>query len=148
MAINMANISGKDIVLREATAQGTIMLQQKTIGLIKKGKIEKGNPVDIANIAGIAATKLTPTIMPLCHPLPIENVKLEFQVKKESISVKASVRTHWKTGVEMEALSAVTAALLNIWDVVKKYEKDKNGQYPTTKIYDVSVVRKVKGKDG
>ncbi|MEE9134261.1 MAG: cyclic pyranopterin monophosphate synthase MoaC [Nitrososphaerales archaeon] len=148
MAINMANISGKDIVLREATAQGTIMLQQKTIGLIKKGKIEKGNPVDIANIAGIAATKLTPTIMPLCHPIPIENVKLEFQVKKESISVKASVRTHWKTGVEMEALSAVTAALLNIWDVVKKYEKDKNGQYPTTKIYDVSVVSKVKGKDG
>ncbi len=148
MAINMANISGKAIVLREATAQGTIMLQQKTIGLIKKGKIEKGNPVDIANIAGIAATKLTPTIMPLCHPIPIENVKLEFQVKKESISVKASVRTHWKTGVEMEALSAVTAALLNIWDVVKKYEKDKNGQYPTTKIYDVSVVSKVKGKDG
>ncbi len=148
MAINMANISGKDIVLREATAQGTIMLQPKTIGLIKKGKIEKGNPVDIANIAGIAATKLTPTIMPLCHPIPIENVKLEFQVKKESISVKASVRTHWKTGVEMEALSAVTAALLNIWDVVKKYEKDKNGQYPTTKIYDVSVVSKVKGKDG
>ncbi|MCZ6613914.1 MAG: cyclic pyranopterin monophosphate synthase MoaC [Thaumarchaeota archaeon] len=144
----MANISGKAIVLREATAQGTIMLQQKTIGLIKKGKIEKGNPVDIANIAGIAATKLTPTIMPLCHPIPIENVKLEFQVKKESISVKASVRTHWKTGVEMEALSAVTAALLNIWDVVKKYEKDKNGQYPTTKIYDVSVVSKVKGKDG
>lgn len=148
MAINMANISGKAIVLREATAQGTIMLQQKTIGLIKKGKIEKGNPIDIANIAGIAATKLTPTIMPLCHPIPIENVKLEFQVKKESISVKASVRTHWKTGVEMEALSAVTAALLNIWDVVKKYEKDKNGQYPTTKIYDVSVVSKVKGKDG
>ncbi len=148
MAINMANISGKAIVLREATAQGTIMLQQKTIGLIKKGKIEKGNPVDIANIAGIAATKLTPTIMPLCHPIPIENVKLEFQVKKESISVKASVRTHWKTGVEMEALSAVTAALLNIWDVVKKYEKDKNGQYPTTKIYDVSVVSKVKGKVG
>ncbi len=144
----MANISGKDIVLREATAQGTIMLQPKTIGLIKRGKIEKGNPVDIANIAGIAATKLTPTIMPLCHPLPIENVKLEFQVKKESISVKASVMTHWKTGVEMEALSAVTAALLNIWDVVKKYEKDKNGQYPTTKIYDVSVVSKVKGKVG
>ncbi|MEK0326096.1 MAG: cyclic pyranopterin monophosphate synthase MoaC [Nitrosopumilus sp.] len=148
MAINMANISGKDIVLREATAQGTIMLQHKTIGLIKKGKIEKGNPIDIANIAGIAATKLTPTIMPLCHPIPIENVKLEFQVKIESISVKASVRTHWKTGVEMEALSAVTVALLNIWDVVKKYEKDKNGQYPTTKIYDVSVLSKVKGRDG
>ncbi len=148
MAIKMANISGKDIVLREATAQGTINLQQKTISLIKKGKIEKGNPIDIANIAGIAGTKLTPTIMPLCHPLPIENVKLEFQIKKESISVKASVRTHWKTGVEMEALSAVTVALLNIWDVVKKYEKDKNGQYPTTKIYDVSVLSKVKRKDG
>ena len=148
MAFKMANISGKDIVLREATAQGTINLQQKTISLIKKGKIEKGNPIDIANIAGIAGTKLTPTIMPLCHPLPIENVKLEFQIKKESISVKASVRTHWKTGVEMEALSAVTVALLNIWDVVKKYEKDKNGQYPTTKIYDVSVLSKVKRKDG
>lgn len=148
MAFKMANISGKDIVLREATAQGTITLQQKTISLIKKGKIEKGNPIDIANIAGIAGTKLTPTIMPLCHPLPIENVKLEFQIKKESISVKASVRTHWKTGVEMEALSAVTVALLNIWDVVKKYEKDKNGQYPTTKIYDVSVLSKVKRKDG
>ncbi len=148
MAIKMANISGKDIVLREATARGTINLQQKTISLIRKGKIEKGNPIDIANIAGIAGTKLTPTIMPLCHPLPIENVKLEFQIKKESISVKASVRTHWKTGVEMEALSAVTVALLNIWDVVKKYEKDKNGQYPTTKIYDVSVLSKVKRKDG
>ncbi|MCH8022149.1 MAG: cyclic pyranopterin monophosphate synthase MoaC [Thaumarchaeota archaeon] len=144
----MANISGKDIVLREATAQGTISLQQKTISLMKKGKIEKGNPIDIANIAGIASTKLTPMIMPLCHPLPIEDVKLEFQIKKESVSIKASVKTHWKTGVEMEALTAVTAALLNIWDVVKKYEKDKNGQYPTTKIYDVSVLRKVKRKDG
>jgi len=148
MAIKMANISGKDIVLREATAQGTISLQQKTISLIKKGKIEKGNPIDIANIAGIAGTKLTPMIMPLCHPLPIEDVKLEFQIKKESVSIKASVKTHWKTGVEMEALTAVTTALLNIWDVVKKYEKDKNGQYPTTKIYDVSVLRKVKRKDG
>lgn len=148
MAIKMANISGKDIVLREATAQGTISLQQKTISLMKKGKIEKGNPIDIANIAGIASTKLTPMIMPLCHPLPIEDVKLEFQIKKESVSIKASVKTHWKTGVEMEALTAVTAALLNIWDVVKKYEKDKNGQYPTTKIYDVSVLRKVKRKDG
>ncbi|MFQ6011057.1 MAG: cyclic pyranopterin monophosphate synthase MoaC [Nitrososphaerales archaeon] len=144
----MANITAKDIVLREATAQGTIGLQEDTISLIKKGKIEKGNPIDIANVAGVAGTKLTPTIMPLCHPIPVEDVKLEFQIKKESISVKASVKTHWKTGVEMEALSAVTVALLNIWDVVKKYEKDSNGQYPTTKIYDVSVLSKVKRKDG
>ena len=79
-----------------------------------------------------------------CHPLRIEQTQVTTRIRKESVEVTVTVSAHEKTGVEMEALTAVTVALLNIWDVVKPYEKDENGQYPSTRIENVRVVKKVK----
>ena len=140
----MIDISEKPPLHREATAEGEIRLGPRTIRLIKTGRVEKGNPIVIATIAGVAGAKLTPSLMPLCHPLQIESIKIQPTVTKDGVRVKATVKSTGKTGVEMEALTAVSAALLNIWDVVKMYEKDEKGQYPTTLIANIRVVRKVK----
>jgi cyclic pyranopterin phosphate synthase len=93
----------------------------------------------------ILAVKKTPEMLALCHPLRIENVKVVEKALQDSIEVTVTVSAHEKTGVEMEALTAVSVALLNIWDVVKAYEKDENGGYPTTKIEAIRVTEKVKG---
>ncbi len=84
----------------------------------------------------------------LCHPLQIEATSVNFTENNDSITVKVEVIAESKTGVEMEALNAVSCALLNIWDVVKKYEKDENGQYPNSRIENIRVVRKLKGEKG
>lgn len=141
----MVDISSKEPIRREAIAEGTIKLRKETIERVKKGDVEKGNPLQIANLAGIQSAKLTPLIITLCHPIQIENVSLEFSVEDDFVKVKAKVIANSKTGVEMEALSAVSIALLNLWDVLKMYEKDEDGQYPLTEIKSIRVVRKVKG---
>ncbi len=141
----MIDISNKPIIRREATAEGTIHLKSSTMRLIKEEKIEKGDPLQIASLGAIQAVKSTAHTMMLCHPIPVESSSVEFNQDKSSITARVSVVAFSKTGVEMEALNAVSAALLNIWDVVKKYEKDDNGQYPETKIGDIRVVRKIKG---
>lgn len=138
------DVSSKPVVYREAKAEGRIKLKRETIKLIKEKKIEKGDPVSLASLSAINAAKLTSQLMILCHPLRIEKVEPEIKIEDNSIVVSVSVSTHEKTGVEMEALTAVSVALLNIWDAVKKYEKDKDGQYPETSIQDIHVVRKVK----
>ncbi|MBP1357277.1 MAG: cyclic pyranopterin monophosphate synthase MoaC, partial [Sulfolobus sp.] len=97
-------------------------------------------------IAGIMAAKRTYELIPMCHPIPIENVEVDIQVNDNEITVISTVKTHYKTGVEMEALTATATALLTIWDMVKKYEKDQNGQYPITQIIDIKVTNKVKLK--
>jgi cyclic pyranopterin phosphate synthase len=142
----MIDISEKEVVRREATAEGTIRLRASTFELINKGLIEKGDPLQIASIGGIQAVKSTSSSLMMCHPIPIESTKIEFTKKTSdnSIVVRATVLAFAKTGVEMEALNAVSAALLNIWDVVKKYEKDDRGQYPQTTITDIHVVKKKK----
>jgi cyclic pyranopterin monophosphate synthase len=140
----MIDISGKTVVRREAIAEGTIKLKRSTLDLINKGKIEKGDPVQIATIGAIQAVKSTPRVLMMCHPIPIESVSIELFKSEDSITAQAKVIASSKTGVEMEALNGVTNALLNIWDVVKKYEKDSNGQYPETKITNIHVVRKKK----
>lgn len=141
----MVDVSKKPEVFREATARGTIRLKAKTIQLIKEGKAEKGDVFSLAKVAGILAAKKTSEIVPLCHPLPLSNVDIEVKiVDKSGVAVEATVKAHAKTGVEMEALAAVSAALLTVWDMTKQYEKDREGQYPTTVISDVKVVRKVK----
>ena len=144
MAIKQVDISAKKTVKREALAVGKIKLRPSTIELIKTGKIEKGDPLQLARISGIIGAKLTPTLMPLCHPLKLEHVSIETKVNEDSVEVTAYVIATEKTGVEMEALAAVTTALLNIWDVVKMYEKDSEGQYPTTEITEIRVLKKVK----
>ncbi len=140
----MVDISKKEVVFRRAVAEGIIELRKETIERIKRGEVEKGDVFEIAKIGALIGVKMSTQIMPFCHPIPIEDVKVDFEVGDNFIKVRVEVKTHAKTGVEMDALSGVMGALLNIWDVVKKYEKDDKGQYPYTKIKDVRVVEKEK----
>jgi len=141
----MVDITGKPKVFREATATGKIKLKTETISLIKSGKVEKGDPIYTAKVAGVLAAKETSTLIPFCHPLPLTNVKVEIRILDEStIQVFSTVKTEAQTGVEMEALVATAVSLLTIWDMVKQYEKDAEGQYPSTLIEDIRVVKKVK----
>ena len=143
--MSMVDIGNKPTIFREATAEGLIKLKPETLQLIKNGKIEKGNVFDLAKVAGILAAKKTSELIPLCHPLPLSSVGVTVEAKYGSaVIVKAKVRAHAKTGVEMEALVAVSAALLTVWDMVKQYEKNQEGQYPTTAIGNIKVLSKVK----
>lgn len=140
----MIDIHNKNSQYREAIATGEIKLTAETIKRIKDGKVEKGDPVQIAELAGIQGAKLTPLVIPLCHPLSLESTNVTFEFINSGLKATAKVIAIGKTGVEMEALTAVTTALLNIWDVVKMYEKDSNGQYPFSVISNIKVIKKVK----
>jgi cyclic pyranopterin phosphate synthase len=145
ICVTMVDVSGKPEILREATAKGTIKLKPATVELIREGKIAKGDPLCTAKIAGILAAKKTSELVPLCHPLPLTNVEVDAKVLDESrVEVTVVVKTRAQTGVEMEALTAVSVALLTVWDMTKQYEKDASGQYPNTAIDDIHVVKKLK----
>jgi cyclic pyranopterin phosphate synthase len=144
--VSMVDVSGKSEIFREATATGAIKLKPETVKLIKAGKIAKGNPLYTAKIAGVLAAKETSRLVPLCHPLPLLNVTVEVEIAGETtVEVAATVKAKAQTGVEMEALTAVSVGLLTVWDMVKQYEKDADGQYPSTAIQNIHVVKKVKG---
>jgi len=141
----MVDVSDKAEIFREATATGTIKLKPETIKLIKAGKIAKGDPLYTARIAGVLAAKKTSSLIPLCHPLPLTNVQVDVKVSgEETVEVSATVKAKAQTGVEMEALAAVSMGLLTVWDMTKQYEKDAAGQYPSTAIENIHVVRKFK----
>jgi cyclic pyranopterin phosphate synthase len=143
--VTMVDVSGKAEIFREATAKGTIKLKADTVNLIREGKTAKGDPLYTAKIAGILAAKKTSSLIPLCHPLPLTSVKVEATVLDDStVEVSATVKTKAQTGVEMEALAAVSVGLLTVWDMTKQYEKDAAGQYPTTAIENIHVVKKLK----
>ncbi len=142
--IRQVDVSEKKVVRREAIARGFIKLGPETIRRIRSGDVEKGDPLQVARLAGINAAKLTPLLLPLCHPLRLEHVEVSLDVVDEGVEAVVRVVAHEKTGVEMEALTAASIALLNIWDVVKKYEKDESGQYPSTEITSIKVVKKIK----
>ena len=144
MEIRQVDISSKRVVKRKAIARGFIKLRPETIDRIRSGKVEKGDPLQVARIAGINAAKLTPLLLPLCHPLKLEHVAIDLEIKDDGIEAVATIIATEKTGVEMEALTAVSIALLNIWDVVKAYEKNEEGQYPETLIREIKVVEKRK----
>jgi cyclic pyranopterin phosphate synthase len=142
----MVDITEKEIVLRTAEAVGRITLKRKTIKTIKEGKIKKGAPLAVAEIACIQAVKRTPDLIPMCHNIPIGIVNAVFDIGDNYVEARCRVSATYKTGVEMEALTGVTVALLTIWDMVKYLEKDKSGQYPSTKISDIRVIEKRKGQ--
>ncbi len=145
--VSMVDISGKPPIFREAEAEGLIRLRPETAERIRKGLIEKGDPLNVARIMGTLAAKETPKIIALCHPIPVTNVKVDFEfADSQTLRVRVLVRAEARTGVEMEALTAAAAALLNVWDMVKMYEKDEAGQYPHTEILSIRVRRKVKGE--
>ena len=143
----MVDVTSKPEVYREATAKGTIKLKSETIQLIKEGNIEKGDPFEVAKVAGILAAKNTSSLIPLCHPLPLTGVQVKLRIVDSSkVEAEATVKTRAQTGVEMEALAAAATALLTVWDMTKQYEKNSDGQYPSTSIQDLYVVNKVKEK--
>jgi cyclic pyranopterin phosphate synthase len=143
--MTMVDVTTKPEVYREAKAKGAIKLKPKTVRLIRAGKVEKGDPFQVAKVAGILAAKNTSTLIPLCHPLPLTGVEVELQIVGDSkIEVKTTVKTRAQTGVEMEALVAAATALLTVWDMTKQYEKDAQGQYPHTSIQEIHVVNKIK----
>jgi cyclic pyranopterin phosphate synthase len=140
----MIEISDKKVTHREAEAMGRLHLNHETIKKIKSGDIKKGDPLQVAEIAGILAVKKTPDLLPLCHPIPITSAIVESSIREDFVEVKCRVTADYKTGVEMEALTGVSIALLTVWDMVKYLEKDEGGQYPNTGINNVCVVEKVK----
>jgi cyclic pyranopterin phosphate synthase len=144
---NMVDISEKVPVRRQATATGIIRLKASTINLLKLGKIEKGDVFAVARIAAIMAAKRTSEAIPLCHPIPLEQVSADFEVEPESVRATVTVKASGKTGVEMEALHGLSLALLTIWDMTKGYEKDEAGQYPNTSIQHLRVQEKLKSGD-
>jgi cyclic pyranopterin phosphate synthase len=122
---SMVDVSAKPILLREAVARGDIRLQKATLELIERNKIAKGNVLATARLAGILAAKKTGELIPLCHPLPITHCEVNFEIPKtrDRISIVASARIAAQTGVEMEALTAVSIAALTIYDMCKAVDK-------------------------
>ncbi len=143
---DMVDITEKEAVPRTAEAVGRITLKKDTIKAIKEGKVKKGDPLAVAEIACIQAVKRTPDLIPMCHNIPIGTVNAYFDIVDDHIEARCRVSTTYKTGVEMEALTGVSIALLTIWDMVKYLEKDESGQYPSTKISDIRVIEKRKGQ--
>ena len=142
--MGMIDITGKETVLREAVASGRISLAPETLARIKEHKIKKGDPRAVAEIAAINAAKETARLIPHCHQIPLNTVELDFSLGQDFIEARCFVKAEAMTGVEMEALVGVSMALAAIWDMVKYLEKDKDGQYPSTRISDIRVLKKVK----
>ena len=143
----MVDVSEKQNLKRTAVATGRIHLSKKSIDAVRNKKVKKGDVIGASQLAGIQAAKETSKILPFCHQIPLTAIEVDIEISDDFITVQSSVTANYKTGVEMEALVATTVALLNIWDMVKYLEKDKNGQYPRTQITDVRVVRKRKGEN-
>lgn len=144
-AARMVNVAEKPVVARRATAEGRLRLRPETVAAIRRGAVEKGDVLEISRTAAIQATKATPQLLPLAHPIPLEGVDVELELEPTGLRARVTVRAHWRTGVEMDALTGAAVALLTAWDLVKPLEKDARGQYPTTRIEDLRVVEKVKG---
>lgn len=140
----MVDVAAKPDTKRRAVAKGILQLRAKTLEAIRDRKLEKGDALEIARTAAILAAKHTPSILPLCHPLPLTAITVDFDLAPGALHCTVTVETTYKTGVEMEALTACATALLTIWDVVKPLEKDKKGQYPSTVVQELRVVEKEK----
>ncbi len=141
----MIDVSEKPVIHRKAETTGTIYLSPKTIEEINAGRIKKGNPLQVAEITAMNAAKQTHLLIPHCHQIPLDTVSVAFQVSEDSIEARCLVKAQAKTGVEMEALVGVSAALNTLWDMVKYLEKDEQGQYPDTRITDIRVLKKETG---
>ena len=135
--VAMVDVSSKDIITRTALARGFIHLQPETIRLIGSHGVKKGNVLATARIAGIQAAKQTAALIPLCHQLPLRHVSVEFREQENGFAIEARVKTQAQTGVEMEALTAVSVAGLTIYDMCKAVD-------PNMRITDVTLVEKKK----
>ena len=137
----MVDVGGKPVTNREARARGTITMSAAALKLIRRGEVAKGDPLQAARVAAILAAKQTASLIPLCHPLPLTHVSVELSPSTNGYNIEARVRTSAQTGVEMEALTAVSVAALTIYDMVKAVNKDMV-------IGDICLVEKSGGKSG
>ena len=140
----IVEIGNKPIVERKATASGVLHLQEATKNAIVEKKVKKGDVLEASTIAAIQAVKETPRIIPHCHPIPLEGCRVDWAWEGTSLRCTVHVTAHYKTGIEMEALTGVSAGLLCVLDMIKSLEKDENGQYPHASINDIRVVEKIK----
>ena len=141
----IVEIGSKPVVERKATATGLLHLQQETKQGIVEKNVKKGDVLEPSTIAAIQAVKETPRIIPHCHPIPLEGCKVDWTWEGTSLRCTVHVSAHYKTGIEMEALTGVSAGLLCVLDIVKAYEKDEQGQYPDATITDLKILEKRKG---
>ena len=142
--MGMVDVSEKPVIYRKAEAAGKVILSCETIEEIRLGKIKKGDPLLVAEVAAMNAAKQTHLLIPHCHQIPLDRVSVDFKLTERSIETTCFVSACAKTGVEMEALVGVSMALNTLWDMVKYLEKDDQGQYPTTRITDIRVLKKEK----
>lgn len=142
--MTMVDVGRKPVTHREAVAEGRLRLQPDTLRRVLARDLRKGDALASAKAAGTLAAKRVPDLVPFCHPLPLTKCDVSFETRGDALVARAEVHSDGRTGVEMEALAAVAVALLTVWDMVKEHEKDADGQYPTARIDDVHVVRKVK----
>jgi cyclic pyranopterin monophosphate synthase len=139
----MVDVTGKKITARIAVAGGSVLMKPETIRLVSQGKVEKGDVLGVARVAGIMAAKKTHDLIPMCHPLNLTSVLIEFDIDTESnrINIKSTVKLKGQTGVEMEALTAAAVAALTIYDMCKAADKEMI-------ISDVMLLEKSGGKSG
>ena len=140
-AARMVDVSDKDVTTRTATAAGRVVVRPEVVALLRGEGMPKGDALGVARIAGIMGAKRTPDLVPLCHPLSISGVTVDLEVTDEAVEITATVRTTDRTGVEMEALTAVSVAALTVVDMVKAVDKE-------AVITDVRVVAKSGGRSG
>lgn len=145
--LGIVNITDKPPVHRTATATGLIRLKDSTAEAIRSGRSKKGDVISTARVAAILAVKDTPRLIPFCHQISVTAVDVRFEIQKAAVRATVTVTSVGKTGVEMEALAGVSAALLNVWDMIKYLEKDETGNYPSTEIRDIRVIEKRKSSD-
>ncbi|KMW56669.1 Molybdenum cofactor biosynthesis protein MoaC [Candidatus Rhodobacter oscarellae] len=120
---HMVDVSDKDVTSRVAVAEGFVRMSAQTLAMITEGRAKKGDVLGVARLAGIMGAKKTADLIPLCHPLPVTKVALELEPVSDGIRIEAIVKTTGQTGVEMEALTAVSTAALTVYDMVKAVEK-------------------------
>ena len=140
-AARMVDVSGKDVTAREAVAAGRVLVSPEVVALLRGAGVPKGDTLAVARLAGIMGAKQTPSLIPLCHPLAISAVTVDLEVADDAVEITATVRTTDRTGVEMEALTAVAVAGLTVIDMVKAVDK-------RAVITDVRVLAKSGGASG
>ncbi|MEU6724791.1 cyclic pyranopterin monophosphate synthase MoaC [Nonomuraea wenchangensis] len=140
-AARMVDVSAKDVSARSAVATGRVLLSAETVALLRTGEVPKGDALGVARIAGIMGAKRTPDLIPLCHPIALHGVKVTLDVEDWGVAITCRVKTADRTGVEMEALTAVSVAALALIDMVKAVD-------PGAVITDVRVEEKLGGKTG
>jgi cyclic pyranopterin phosphate synthase len=139
--LRMVDVGDKPVTAREATATGLVTISPEALRLVRGGQVKKGNPLEAARLAGIMAAKRTSEIIPLCHPVPLTHVSVDFTSRQTGYEISATARTTARTGVEMEALTAVAAAALTLYDMLKAVDR-------TMVIGEIRLLEKKGGRSG